>query len=320
MTEAIRQSRHETAVGRELSQPCTRLPLRVGARTIGVVKKRISRVSLNLDQIRLDLLPLLPPLSPGSDGYLITSVASDKLDCLQERHPELRLFVRHRYARSFIAFEGSFDDYLQSFSGKTRSTLKRKERKLASLSGGFLDARLYRGLSGVDEFHHHARNVSAKTYQEKVLKAGLPQGEDFHIKIRSLAREDAYRGWVLFLDSTPISYLYLPAVGKTLIYSHLGYDPDHAALSPGTVLQLEAIRQLFEEKRFSALDFTEGDGQHKRLFATDGIECVDLLLLTPTLSNFAAAYFLNGFDRLVALGRRTASALQIDAVARRLVK
>ena len=52
----------------------------------------------------------------------------------------------------------------------------------------------------------------------------------------------------MFVDGRPASCLYAPAEGGTLVYAHLGYDPDHAALSPGTVLSSEkAAERSFSE-------------------------------------------------------------------------
>ena len=99
-----------------------------------------------------------------------------------------------------------------------------------------------------------------------------------------------------------------------LIYAHLGHDPDFAEYSPGTVLQLEAMRQLMAERDFALFDFTEGEGQHKRLFATGGIDCVDLLLVRPTAGNLLAGHALGAFDGMVALAKRVLGA----SVARRL--
>ena len=152
-------------------------------------------------------------------------------------------------------------------------------------------------------FHRDARTVSAKTYQERLLGAGLPDGPEALAGMQVLARRDAARGWLLFVDGEPVSYLYAPADGETLIYAWLGYDPAFADFSPGSVLQLEAMRRLMAEGRFRLFDFTEGDGQHKRLFATAAVDCVDLLMVRPTLANLAVAGALNGFDGAVALAK-----------------
>jgi CelD/BcsL family acetyltransferase involved in cellulose biosynthesis len=122
--------------------------------------------------------------------------------------------------------------------------------------------------------------------------------------MRELAARDAMRGWILFLDGRPASYLYAPSDGATLIYAYLGYDPQFADLSAGAVLQIEAMRALMEERRFRLFDFTEGEGQHKKLFATGEVECVDLLLVRPTAGNLLTGWSLGAFDAAVAFAKR----------------
>ncbi len=291
-----------------------RLPLRVGVRTLWSLKRRLVRVALPLQ--RSDAMPALPPLPERADGYLVTGLGQALEAELKSLHPGLRAFVRHRYPRHYASLRGGFDAYLAGFSGKTRSTLKRKTRKLADRSGGTLDFRSYSRPEQVEEFYRHARAVSARTYQERLLDAGLPEGEGALAEMRDLAARGEMRAWLLFLDGRPISYLYAPADGDTLIYAYLGYDPDHAGLSPGTVLQLEAMRELMTEGRFRIFDFTEGEGQHKRQFATGSVDCVDLLLLRPGPGNIAVGLTLTGFDAAVAGAKRVLAALRLTKLAR----
>jgi CelD/BcsL family acetyltransferase involved in cellulose biosynthesis len=124
------------------------------------------------------------------------------------------------------------------------------------------------------------------------------------------------RGWVLFLDRRPISYLHAPAQGETLVYAHLGYDPEFAEYSPGAVLQIEAMRQLMEEGRFRLFDFTEGEGQHKRQFGTGALACLDLLLVRGTFANILTGHALNGFDAGVAVTKKVVMALGLERLAR----
>lgn len=294
------------------------LPFAVGARTVWSVRRRLVRRATSLAEAMSGALPALPPLPESDDGYLVTSLPAALEDALRDAQPGLRGFVRKRYRRHFLSLETSFDDYLAAFSGRTRSTLKRKVRRFADRSGGALDLRAYAAPEEMEGFHRHARAVSALTYQERLLDAGLP--EDSLAEMRERARRDAVRGWVLFLDRRPVSYLHAPAEGDTLIYAHLGYDPEVADLSPGTVLQFEAIRQLMAERRFRLFDFTEGEGDHKSRFATGSIDCIDLLLLRPRLGNLAAAAGLGAFDAAVAGGRRAADRLGLGKLARTLLR
>jgi hypothetical protein len=290
------------------------LPFRIGARTLWSVRRDLVRLPMPLE--RPAFLPDLPPLPPRAHGYLVTGLRADLQQRLAVSHPLLRPFVRQRYQRSYVSLREGYDGYLAHFSAKTRSTLKRKVRKLAERSGGRLDIRSYSRPEEVGDFYRHARAVSATSYQERLLKAGLPEGEGALHWMRGLAERDEMRGWLLFLDGKPISYLFAPAEEDRLIYAYLGYDPDFAELSPGTVLQLEALRELMSERRFRLFDFTEGDGQHKRQFATGSVDCVDLLLLRPTLANLAVGAGLAGFDRAVSLGKKALAAAGLGKLAR----
>jgi hypothetical protein len=291
-----------------------RLPLRVGARTLLTLERRLIRAPLPLE--RRELLPDLPALPNGADGYLVTGLRADLQLTMQARHAGLQPFVRQRYQRHFASLQDGFDSYFSHFSAKTRSTLKRKLRKLTDRSGGRLDVRSYARPDQVAEFYRHARAVSATTYQERLLGAGLPTGEGALAWMRDLAEKGEMRAWLLFLDGQPISYLFAPAEGDRLIYAFLGYHPAYSELSPGTVLQLEALRELMEEGRFRFFDFTEGDGQHKRQFATGSVDCLDLLLLRPTPVNLAVGHSLTLFDAAVARSKRGLAALGLSKLAR----
>ena len=65
----------------------------------------------------------------------------------------------------------------------------------------------------------------------------------------------------------------------------------------------EALADLFGD-RFAWFDFLEGDGQHKRQFATGGTECLDLLMLRPTIANRVVLAALGKFEGGVGLARR----------------
>ncbi len=268
------------------------LTARIGARTLLRIPRRLVRVALDLDAVLAGAAPMLPPLPKGAHGYLVTSLPETLRDGVATGG--LRTTVRQRYTRRYADLTMGFDAYLAQFSGKTRATLLRKVRRFAD---GEPDVRHYRSENEIMEFERLARPLSQKTYQEKLLGAGLG---DNSAAMKVLAARDAVRAFLLFRDGVPVSYLYLPARGDTLVYAYLGYDPALAGLSPGTVLQLEAMRMLMAEGCFERLDFTEGDGQHKALFATGGVPCVDLLLLRPGLVNRLAVDVIQAFDALVA--------------------
>jgi hypothetical protein len=260
----------------------------VGARTLATVRKRLVRIALSLDEAIAGEPPKLP--TADGEGYLITSLPEAQAD--RVRSDGFVAVVRQRYTRFYTDLTIGHAAWLAGLSGSARSTLKRKTKK-AEAAG--LVIRAYRTPDDLAAFYPLARQVSAKTYQERLLDSGLPEEPAAVRQLQALAAADDLRAWLLLIGGAPAAYLCCTAQGTALRYDHVGHDPALNDLSPGTVLQAAALRDLFDD-RFARFDFTEGEGQHKRLFATGGVPCVDLLLLRPTLANRATLLALTAFD------------------------
>lgn len=283
------------------------VPLRfmVGARTMASVRRRLVRVPLTLAEARQGACPVLPPLPREAQGYLVTSLP--EAQCAGLRSGGMLVLMRQRYTRFHVDLSLDFDAWFAGLSASTRQGLKRKARRIGAV------VRRFRTPGDMAVFHPLARALSARTYQERLLGAGLP---DDLAWLQRLAAADAVRAWLLMLDEQPVAYLCCPVEGDTVLYAHVGHDPEVAACSPGAVLQLEALRDLFAERRFAWFDFTEGEGQHKRQMASGGIACVDLMLLRPTFANHALIAALAGFDGAVALGKGFVTTLGAERLAR----
>ncbi len=292
-------------------------PLRfqIGARTLAAIPRRLERVALSLDEALTGAAPTLAPLAPDTDGHLLTSLPAHREAAL--RRAGLIGFVRQRYTRYYVDLEGGETAWAAGLSARTRSGVRRKAKKLAAANGDNLDIRTYRSAADLATFLPLARQVSAKTYQERLLGSGLPDDAGFADRVHALSGDDAARGWLLFLGETPIAYLWCTADGATLRYDHVGHDPDWGHLSPGTVLMDHALRSLFGDC-FARFDFTEGEGQHKRGFASGGTACVDLLLLRPTLANRVTVTALSAFDRAMVLAKRVAQTPALKRLANKV--
>ena len=299
-----------------------RLPLKfqIGARTLATIPRQLVRVSFSLDAVLAATAPILPPLPDTADGYLVTSLREpmpEPMPAGLDRHG-LLAFVRQRYVRYHVDLVAGEAAWLAGLSGSARSGIKRKAKKLAVANGGVLDIRRYHNAAAFAEFHPLARAVSATTYQEKLLGSGLPDDTASVRHLESLAAEDGLRAWLLLIAGIPVAYLCCTADGTSLCYTYVGHDPAHNELSPGAVLQVEAMRDLFMEKRFARFDFTEGEGQHKRQFSTGGTACVDVLLLRPTLANRVTVMALQTFDRAIATAKRGATHPTLATLAKKI--
>lgn len=295
------------------------VPFTIGSRRLFTVEREVETMAFSLEDILRCRMPPVP-VPAQADGLRVLSAPPEAQVRLREAMPGFLLGGFERYARSYIDMAGDYEGYLARFSGKTRSTLRRKQRKFAREGGGELDIRAYRTAQELGAFLDLALPLSRKTYQARLLDAGLPGDERAVADMQRLAAEDRVRAFLLFLKGEPVAYLYLPVVGDTLVYAYLGYDAAHAQLSPGTVLQMAALESLFAEQRFRYFDFTEGEGAHKALFGTDSVECASFLMLRPSLSNRTLLASLTAFDSTVAGAKSLAGKTGLEAGIRRLLR
>jgi CelD/BcsL family acetyltransferase involved in cellulose biosynthesis len=241
------------------------------------------------------MLRSIPLPEGGRPGIVVQSDGNGR----RLLHYVLQLFPRY-----YIDMDQSWDDYKKKFSSKTRSTLARKIKKFTDHCGGALRWQRFTRADELDHFWALAGQVSARTYQERLLDAGLPTSPAYIVEAKRLADADELRAFLLFDGERPVSYLFCPVRDAIVDYAYLGYDPDYLRLSVGTVLQWLALESLFAERRFRFFDFTEGESEHKRLFATGRTNCANVALLPPTLANRLLAHSHYGFNCAAeALGR-----------------
>lgn len=214
-------------------------------------------------------------------------------------HDTIRYAPSH-YRRFYIEIQGGFEDYLRKFSGRTRSTWRRKVRRFASASGGAIDFQEYGRAATMSEFLVLARRVSEKTYQERLLDAGIPATGWYREQILQAAARDEVRGYLLFHQGQPVAYALCAADEDTLVVERIGFDPDFAYLNPGTVLLYLLLEKLFAGKRFHILDLGRGEFPYKEHYATGNIPCAEIYYFRRSASNLllvcahAAAEMLSG--------------------------
>lgn len=298
------------------------VPIRftIASRSLFYVSRQMHVIDTSLAESLSGSPPALPSLAADVDGYKIISYPQSGYDSLMTRHPGLVQGKLRHFHHHYVDMSGDFDNYLAQFSGKTRSTLLRKCRKFADYCGGTLDVREYSSPAEIRDFLSIARPLSARTFQERLLNAGLPNSEAELTSALQLAEADALRAYLLFHDDKPVSYLYLPVSDGTLIYSLVGYDPDYRQQSVGTVLQLEVFKRLFQEQRYRYFDFTSGGGEHKKLFCTDTLDCVSTLLLRNTAFNHSLLSAVRGFDTTVESLSSKLSSAGLKPAIRRLIR
>lgn len=264
--------------------------------------------------------PPTQPLPPSSDGFLIRGLpVAQRVDRLQMCGGLLR-YVPLQYEHCFIDLGLTFDQYKAKFSSKTRSTIARKVKKYSEFCGGALQWKAFSAPEEIRGFVAAARRVSSLTYQERLHQAGLPDGEEFVRQSERLAEEGALRAYLLCHGDRPVAYLYCPISDGIVIYAYLGYDPNYSQWSVGTVLQWLALESIFAERGLRCFDFTEGQSEHKRLFATHTRRRANVYFVRPTLRNRALLHSHAALDRLSGLLGDALERWGVKAKIRRLMR
>lgn len=280
----------ETGVGPPLRTPATRLSqisvrFAVGELRLVTLRLPVWEVSGHFLAEPIGVADLVAAHDVNADRSQPTfgrSIVIDEAGRSLLAHPNIRVLAE--YPRYYVDLRTVFSDYLARFSSKSRSTLLRKVRKFEAASGGTIDWSTFRAGDDVGVFLREAIPLSRRTYQHRLFKSGLPETPSFQQRLETLAAENLFRAWILRLNGNPVAYICSPAVAGCLQYDYVGFDSAFGGLSPGTVLQYLVLQQLCDERIFEYFDFTEGEGDHKSFFATDKINCGDVIVVGSAMA------------------------------------
>lgn len=96
-----------------------------------------------------------------------------------------------------------------------------------------------------------------------------------------MARNGWLRGFGLRLGDRLIAYAECYQGYGTLVYERIGYDPEFAKYSPGSILLVRLLARLYEKNCPDIVDFGEGDADYKRNWSNER-EDVFLAMLVRT--------------------------------------
>jgi hypothetical protein len=300
-----------------------RLEYRLGEIPLFVVKFPALEFDAHFTSLTTNLDETRPPFTQFSSEVEAIFIRSHPINGELPRLEFLSQAIRYvpeQYYRHYVNLQGSFQKYLSKFSGKSRSTLQRKVRKFSEFCGGELRWREYCRRDEMEEFYSLSREVSEKTYQERLLNLGFPDGDEFKQELGDMAARDLVRGYILFFGEKPIAYLYCPVREGILFYQYLGYDPEFRNWSPGTVLQYLVLERLFSEGKFKMFDFTDGEGSHKEFFSTGSTRCADVYFLRPTLRNLLLLRLHSGLRTLSGTTVKTLDRLGVKSRIKRFIR
>jgi len=198
-----------------------------------------------------------------------------------------------------IRLPESADEYWNTFTSKTRQTFRRKLKKL-----GAHELQRVTAVEDVADFLAAAHEISLQTWQTR----------QFGLRIRNDARELALYGqlaqagllrcYLWRVEGRPVAFCVGDQRGGVFNYQEVGYVTDYARYSPGQMLLVKMLDDLFAENRPEWFDFGGGDADYKRMFANDISESGTILLLPPTICSHAVHTWLVASQSVRAKARK----------------
>lgn len=175
---------------------------------------------------------------------------------------------------------------LQHRSSKTRSNLRRKEKRLAEEVGSLQLVKV-QAKPQVDEFLDHALEIASQTYQAALADVGVSDTQEYRTFLHIMAQEGMLRGYLLMAGSTPIAYVLGDVCFKTFTLWATSFVPQYSQRSPGIVMMCKVQEDLAKEG-IVMFDFGWGDAEYKRVLSSEKQDEADIRIyahrLKPTLA------------------------------------
>lgn len=217
------------------------------------------------------------PLPAHAVGYQLRRTAVQRFPRGLSRQGNWLCYSPRQERLYVVDIEGSFDDYLKRRSAKSRQNLKRAVKRF--LDGNPSALQVVTSPDEMPTFHREAVAISRQTYQTQLLGAGLPDTAAFVQSMQDKAARGEARGYLLRDHGQAVAFAWCAARGTTLVYEVIGYRPEQAERSPGTVLLYLILEDLFALARYPVLDFGPGHAFYKEAFATRHSDFADAYLL-----------------------------------------
>lgn len=208
------------------------------------------------------------------------------LNSANARAASVRLQLGEPFEHQFITMPDSFAAYLQQLGSRSRQSVQYSQRRLLKDMEGDVKCECFETEESIDRFVADAVTVSRKTYQWNLLGLGLRDAEALTATLKFSARNGWARSFLLYCKGTPVAFMLGSQHGDAYYYDDVGYDPDYAKQSVGTVLQLMVLEFLLgRDDRPKYFDFSTGYGEHKGRFGNMSRREVNLLVMPATLAN-----------------------------------
>ena len=206
-----------------------------------------------------------------------------------------------------LEIKPDMDEYLDSFSSKTRESLRRKERQLEKQFPSEVRLERITNMEDVPEFLRCASLISRNSWQFKVLGERVKCNESSHKAFMELARRGLLRSYLLRTTEEPLAFVVGYQDDTVFHYAEPGFHQNFRKFSPGTVLMCRMLDDLHEFNPPNTINFGVGDATYKRRFGNCERQDVSCLIMRNNFSNRAIHHAHSLFMKSLKVAKRLAN-------------
>lgn len=236
--------------------------------------------------------------------------------------PPLELFsASPMNAHQRIDMPATLEAYLAGLGSRSKKSLNYSRRKLFRDFADDINLARCSTEDDVSGFLDKAISISKTTYQWHLLGLGLRRGDVLEERMRFAARQGWLRSYLLECSGQPAAFMLAYQYGGCFYYTDVGYAPDFASWSAGSMLQLLVMEDLYDQPdRPDVFDFATGYGEHKARFGNASRDEANWLLLPRSFRNTVLAGAYRRLDGLANLATSTADRMGVKQTLKKTVR
>jgi len=212
----------------------------------------------------------------------------------------------------------TFDELLKRVSRDSRKHLRRYRRRLDENFPGRVLFRRTTAEGDVLELCRRLEVVARATYL-RGLGAGFVHDALTEAGLVLAARRGRLQSWELEVDGKVRAFWVAELSNGVLYLEFTGHDVEFADHHPGTVLLLEALKDMIEAG-VSAVDFGLGDADYKRRFDARSWHDCDVIAFAPGLRSLWLNCFRGAVVAVERFARAVATRLRLQDRVKRVLR
>jgi hypothetical protein len=217
-----------------------------------------------------------------------------------------------------MRLENTLEKTITAKGSSVRAYLKRTNRKIdLSAKNSEYMMRCFKTKNELDTYFEHAEVVAKKSYQ-RALGVGFKLTDQHFRQAEIAANRGWFRGYVLYKNTIPVAFEEDYVCNGHCFNPYVGYNQDYRQSSIGTVLMVNAWKEMITNANAKVYDFGFGDGEYKRRFFDESVKEGELLILSITVKNFFIHTLLSlnlGIDSMI---KKTMKSLGVYNVIKRV--